>query len=175
MFNRSHLILGGARSGKSRYAKEYAEKMTLESDAELIYLATATADDAEMEDRISKHKQDRSTQWNLVEESIDIGAAIKSNDAENTIILIDCLTLWLSNCLHNDCWLDSRVSFFESLQSAKSQILAVNNETGLGVVPMGELSRRFVDENGFLNQELAHSCSKVTLVVAGLPQLLKDE
>lgn len=175
MFDRCHLILGGARSGKSHFAKQSAEELARNSNAELIYLATATAEDEEMANRIEKHQRDRSTHWNLVEESIDLGAAIRNHDSENTVILIDCLTLWLSNCLHRNCWQSSRDGFFDTLIHSKAQIFVVNNETGLGVVPMGELSRKFVDENGFLNQELARCCSKVSLVVAGLPQVLKAE
>ncbi len=173
MFDRCHLILGGARSGKSRFAKQTAEELARNSASELIYLATATADDEEMADRIKQHQRDRSPEWKLVEEARDLGAAIRSHDSEEAVILIDCLTLWLSNCLHHNCWQSSRESFFDSLQHSRAQIIAVNNETGLGIVPMGELSRKFVDENGFLNQELAHCCSNVSLVVAGLPQILK--
>ncbi len=151
-----------------------AEELAKSTQAELVYIATATAEDDEMSARIQHHRESRSDQWVLVEEPIALSRAIASCDSPNSILLVDCLTLWLSNCLQHRCWIEQRSAFYELLDSVQSRLLLVNNETGLGVVPLGALSREFVDANGFLNQTLAEVCNKVTFVVSGLPQVLKN-
>lgn len=172
--HKSHLILGGARSGKS----SYAEKITLEAytqpahKGELIYIATATAGDSEMANRITHHQARRNQQWHTIEEPTNL-AAIISQQGKNSTILIDCLTLWLSNCLHQACWPAQKVNFLAALESTEASVFMVSNEVGSGIVPMGELSRQFVDESGWLHQQIAQICSHVTLVVAGLPMPLK--
>ncbi|MCG8414552.1 MAG: bifunctional adenosylcobinamide kinase/adenosylcobinamide-phosphate guanylyltransferase [Pseudomonadales bacterium] len=169
----SHLVIGGARSGKSRFALRAAEKSAQISNSQNVFIATATAEDEEMTSRIRRHQEERSSKWLLVEEPKNLSGAIRSHDSEDSVILVDCLTLWLSNCLHQGCWSTERDRFFETLEHLKAKLFVVNNETGLGVVPMGQLSREFVDQNGFLNQRLAEVCKTVTFVVAGLPQRLK--
>ena len=171
---KSHLILGGARSGKS----SYAEQLTLDAHMrqaapnELVYIATATAGDDEMAARIGHHQARRKQQWQTIEEPINLAKVLTQFD-ENSIILIDCLTLWLSNCLHQECWSAEKDEFISAVKNSKSDIFMVSNEVGSGVIPMGSLSRKFVDESGWLHQQLAKICEKVTLVVAGLPMALK--
>lgn len=165
-----HLITGGARSGKSRYA----ERCATASGKKLIYLATAQAKDEEMEARIALHKDQRGAQWTLVEEPLQLSAQLEKYSTGEYCILIDCLTLWLNNCLEEDCWAEEKSNLIAALCSSESDILLVGNEVGSGVVPMGELTRGFVDENGWLHQDIASDCSHVTTVIAGLPLVLKE-
>lgn len=163
------LILGGARSGKS----SLAEQRALHSGLECVYVATATADDSEMRERIAHHQLRRDTGWTLVEEPVALADSLQNQHDSGRCIVVDCLTLWLSNCLHHQCWRHESERLLEVLPSLSGHIILVSNETGLGVVPMGELSRQFVDEAGFLHQRLATLCQQVTLTVAGLPLSLK--
>ena len=175
------LILGGARSGKSRLAESRANTVA-ESNKEsnnksVYYLATATADDDEMKQRIWHHQSRRPVHWHLVEEPFHLADVIARHNQADVIILIDCLTLWLSNLLcHEDPerLLSEKQKFIEQLKQTQADIIMVSNETGLGIVPMGELTRRYVDEAGWLHQELAQISDRVTLVVAGLEQTLKS-
>jgi len=174
------LILGGARSGKSTLAESralslYQSKATQFEN--ILYVATATAYDDEMFERIRHHQERRESHWQLVEEPIKLAEVLENHNSANTIILVECLTLWLTNLLcHSDSTLFSveRKKLIQQLEQSKAVIIIVSNETGLGVVPMGELSRRYVDEAGFLHQELAQICDRVSLVVAGLEQVLKQ-
>jgi len=175
------LILGGARSGKSRYAEQLAKQADNELDSQVIYIATARAEDDEMAERIKMHQLRRPQQWQLIESPIFLGDVIRQYSNSKQILLIDCLTLWLSNLLcqpesetAQQLFQQQRQYFLDALQHSQAQIILVSNETGLGVVPMGELSRRFVDEAGFLHQEIAQIANKVTLMVAGLAQVLKQ-
>lgn len=174
-----HLVLGGARSGKSRYAEMLASELHKKSPVSnrLIYLATATAGDQEMAARIKQHQSDRQrdqhTPWQLIEEPIEITKVIKTAQPDSTI-LVDCLTLWLSNCLHQQCWGEQREQLFSALDTCHANIVMVSNEVGSGIVPMGELSREFVDQSGWLHQQLAALSTDVTLVVAGLPISVKS-
>ena len=163
------LVLGGARSGKSGYA----EQLACDSGKTLLYIATGEAKDAEMANRILHHQQRRSPEWRLHEAALQLGPALAKHDAANRCILVDCLTLWLSNCLAEHCWPEQRGRFLQTLPTLKADIILVSNEVGSGVVPLGELSREFVDASGWLHQELAPLCDSVTLVVAGLPLHLK--
>ncbi|WP_198263071.1 bifunctional adenosylcobinamide kinase/adenosylcobinamide-phosphate guanylyltransferase [sulfur-oxidizing endosymbiont of Gigantopelta aegis] len=168
------LILGGARSGKSRLAEA---RITDNSPQKVIYIATATAYDDEMRTRIKHHQQRRPDHWQLIEEPIELGKIIQQYNQANTVLLIECLTLWLTNLLcHSDAeqFALQKKHFIEQLQHTQAEIILVSNETGMGVVPMGELSRRFVDEAGFLHQTLAQLSDRVTLVVAGLEHCLKQ-
>lgn len=168
-----HLILGGARSGKSYFSEQAALSSYAETNnGELIYLATATAGDKEMASRIAHHQDRRGPEWRLIEEPLEI-APIIEQASSSTTILIDCLTLWLSNCLHHECWLEKRSSLIEALEHTSANVIMVSNEVGSGIVPMGELSRQFVDESGWLHQQIAAIASDVTLVVAGLEMPLK--
>lgn len=164
------LILGGARSGKSKLAEQRARQ----SGLELVYLATATAGDGEMERRIAHHQARRDDEWTLLETPIALADTLEREQSVGRCIVVDCLTLWLSNCLHGGCWQEQKAQLLAALPLLSGRIILVSNETGLGVVPMGELSREFVDEAGFLHQELAHQCQEVTMTVAGLPLSLKN-
>ncbi len=170
------LILGGARSGKSRLAEQQAQA----SGLRLLYVATGQAGDGEMAQRIQHHQERRGDEWQLVEEPIELAQVLQQHAAADTCILLDCLTLWLSNCLFageegdSSIWQTQRSALLECLPTLPGHIIFVGNETGMGVVPMGEISRTFVDENGWLHQSLAQRCDRVTLTVAGLPHVLKE-
>lgn len=164
-----HLILGGARSGKSRYAMTEANSCGKQRN----FLATASGNDTEMQSRIAKHQAERGSEWRLIEEEISLASALRNNARTERVIVVDCLTLWLSNCLLKNCWEREREALLAAMPELPGQILFVSNETGSGIVPLGELTRRFVDESGWLHQELARICQKVTLVVAGIPVAVK--
>ncbi|GAA6130270.1 bifunctional adenosylcobinamide kinase/adenosylcobinamide-phosphate guanylyltransferase [Halopseudomonas sabulinigri] len=168
------LILGGARSGKSRTA----ERLALESGLPVTYIATCQPRDAEMAARVAHHRARRPADWALVEEPLALAQALRQHASPERCLLVDCLTLWLSNLLldtDTTRWARERQQLFDSLQHLPGRLIMVSNETGLGVVPMGELSRRFVDEAGWLHQELAAHCERVVVCIAGLPQTLKGE
>lgn len=168
------LILGGARSGKSRLA----EKLALTSGLAVTYIATASAGDEEMRARIVEHQRRRPASWKLIEEPRALARALQEQAAPDRCLLVDCLTLWLSNLLGADDPEQLRneiCAFLGLLPQLPGHIILVSNETGLGIVPMGALARRFCDEAGWLHQELAQQCDRVLLTVAGLPQLLKGK
>lgn len=170
------LILGGARSGKSAYAERRAQ----ESGLKVSYIATAEARDGEMAERIEHHRHRRPSHWNLVEEPLELAQVLQQQAAADRCLLVDCLTLWLSNLLlaephHEAGFQRRRNALLELLPNLPGQIILVGNEVGLGIVPMGEITRRFCDENGRLHQALAQCCEQVTFVTAGLPMRLKGE
>ncbi|UTV29972.1 bifunctional adenosylcobinamide kinase/adenosylcobinamide-phosphate guanylyltransferase [Photobacterium atrarenae] len=170
----TELILGGARSGKS----SLAEQLATDSGLPVIYVATATAGDDEMAARIVQHQSQRPASWQLVEEPLDLAAVIKRYSRPENCLLIDCLTLWLTNCLcaegaTDEDWQQYKRDFLNALLHAEGRIILVSNEVGQGIVPMGELSRRFVDESGWLHQAIARQAERVVFVIAGLPQVLK--
>lgn len=164
-------ILGGARSGKSRLAEQRATA----SGRNVIYIATAESRDGEMSERIAHHRRQRPSHWHTVEEPLHLAAAIARHATADNLILVDCLTLWLSNllCREDEALLKQETEALVEILQTRPEIILVSNETGLGVVPMGELTRRFVDEAGWLHQTLAVHADRVTFVVAGLPQILK--
>ncbi|AUD59342.1 bifunctional adenosylcobinamide kinase/adenosylcobinamide-phosphate guanylyltransferase [Shewanella sp. Pdp11] len=202
-----HLVLGGARSGKSRYGEALVRQYTaLGFDA--CYVATAQALDDEMATRIAKHQAGRTDdgiEWQLFEESLALTALLKQLAKPGRVILVDCLTLWLTNQLlasnakvddepaptewsgadfitstsqaSNDealaSWQAEKTAFVDSLAELEGVVVLISNEVGSGIVPLGELSRQFVDEAGWLNQAVAALADNVTLVVAGLPLALK--
>jgi len=177
------LIIGGARSGKSAHA----EQLAAASGKNVIYVATAQAGDDEMQHRIAHHRRRRDAGWQTVEEPIALGDVIERYGAADTLLLIDCLTVWLSNLLFAEraafpdigvivppsCFAEQRARFLQALEHAAGDVVLVANEVGQGVVPQGAVSRWFVDEAGRLNQEVAARCERATWVVAGLPQMLK--
>jgi len=166
------LILGGVRSGKSALAEQRA----LESGLPVTYIATATAGDEEMAARIAHHRQRRPGAWCIVEEPLQLADALRRHAATDHFILVDCLTLWLTNLLLADdaaLFDRERAALLELLPTLPGRIVLVSNEVGLGIVPLGELSRRFADEAGRLHQHLASRCERVTFVAAGLPLTLK--
>ncbi len=166
------LILGGARSGKSRLAEQKAK----DSGRHVVYVATAQAYDDEMQDRIQHHQADRPEHWGLVEEPEYLAERLLEIDQVNQVILVDCLTLWMSNLLLNEdaeFQVQQCQKLLDILPKLKSEIILVSNETGLGVVPMGQLSRKFVDESGRLHQQLGQLADHVVFCVAGFPMVLK--
>lgn len=168
------LVLGGVRSGKSRWA----ERMALESGLPVTYLATALPGDPEMEARIAAHRERRPDHWTLVEEPYRLAEALTAHAGDGRCVLVECLTLWLTNLLLDPDphrYERERQALLTALPELPGRIILVGNETNLGVTPMGELSRRFCDESGWLHQALAQICERVFLTVAGLPQLLKGE
>jgi adenosylcobinamide kinase/adenosylcobinamide-phosphate guanylyltransferase len=167
------LILGGARSGKSALA----ERLAGESGLDVTYIATAAIGDAEMAERIRHHQARRPGHWQVVEEPIQLASALQESAVEQRCVIVDCLTLWLTNLLLADeaLYQTQRDALLETLPGLPGRLIMVGNETGMGVVPMGELTRRFVDESGRLHQQLAGLCERVTLTVAGLPHVLKGE
>ncbi|NQZ12929.1 MAG: bifunctional adenosylcobinamide kinase/adenosylcobinamide-phosphate guanylyltransferase [Algicola sp.] len=177
-----HLVLGGARSGKSRFAERLAGELADDSKTQVTYVATATAADGEMAQRIEQHRKQRPQHWHLIEETLYLDQIFDraldggGNEGVGGVVLIDCMTLWLSNwlCSYSDeAYLQQRDDFIHVLQGFEGDCIIVSNEVGSGIVPMGELSRRFADQAGWLNQALAKVSDNTTLVVAGLPLVLK--
>lgn len=168
------LILGGARSGKSRFAQTHAEA----SGLPVTVIATGQARDAEMAARIARHRAERPAGWQTVEEPLHLAAALQQAARPGQCVLVDCLTLWLMNLLEagDAAFAAERAALLAALPTLPTlpgEILFVSNEIGLGVIPLGELSRRFVDEAGWLNQDLAKLADNVTFIAAGLPLALK--
>ncbi len=170
------LILGGARSGKSRYAEQRAK----DSGKEVIYIATAQAHDGEMMARIKQHQNNRPINWRTVEEPEKLAVVLAKNATDHTCILVDCLTLWLSNILidrqgfiQEQFFVEQTEALYETLVDLPGQLLLVSNEVGMGIIPLGAGTRRYVDEAGRLHQRLAQQCQQVVMVTAGLPQILK--
>ncbi|MGC5704252.1 bifunctional adenosylcobinamide kinase/adenosylcobinamide-phosphate guanylyltransferase [Pseudomonas sp. NFXW11] len=166
------LILGGARSGKSRLA----ERLASDSALEVIYIATSQPLDGEMNQRIAHHRERRPAHWGLIEEPLALARVLQQAAASGRCLLVDCLTLWLTNLLlleDEQRLAAEREALLECLATLPGEIIFVSNETGMGVVPLGELTRRYVDEAGWLHQALAERCQRVVLTVAGLPLTLK--
>jgi adenosylcobinamide kinase/adenosylcobinamide-phosphate guanylyltransferase len=175
--------LGGARSGKSAHA----EALAAASGKDVIYIPTAQAGDDEMAARIARHQQQRSQSWKTIEVPLALGAAIAQWSTPQRLILVDCLTVWLSNLLFSEekvfpevgeiippaCFDAQRASFLQALEHAAGDVIMVSNEVGMGVIPQGAISRWFVDEAGRLNQAAAARCERAVWVAAGLPMTLK--
>jgi adenosylcobinamide kinase / adenosylcobinamide-phosphate guanylyltransferase len=177
-----HLILGGARSGKTNHATTLATRLADERRASVVYVATAQALDEEMRHRIDRHRAQRPASWTTVEAPSDLSSALSMQPS--AILLVDCLTLWLSNALLLDFdertptanarrWDEERSAFLQWLMNYRGVVLLVSNEVGSGIVPASALARRFQDEQGRLNQEVAALCDSVTLVVAGIAVAVK--
>lgn len=180
------LVLGGARSGKSRHA----ERLAAASGRQVVYIATASGGgDSEMTERIARHRADRPAHWTTIEAPLALGAAIAAARSNDSMVLVDCLTLWLSNLLfdgHATCpevgaialpprFHTERDALLAVLAQPGGDVILVSNEVGMGIVPMGAVSRRFVDEAGRLNQAVAAICDKAVFVAAGLPIILKAQ
>ena len=166
------LILGGARSGKSRLAEQLASA----SGLPVTYIATSQPLDGEMNERVLLHRQRRPDDWGLIEEPLALAAVLRAEAAEGRCLLVDCLTLWLTNLLmleDDQRVAEERDALLVCLEQLPGTLILVSNETGLGVVPMGELTRRYVDLAGWLHQAVAERCQCVVLTVAGLPLMLK--
>jgi adenosylcobinamide kinase/adenosylcobinamide-phosphate guanylyltransferase len=166
----SLFVIGGARSGKSRYAQARAEATGLRR----IFIATAQALDDEMRERIARHRVDRGLDWETVEAPLDLAEAIAAHSAPNRVLLVDCLTLWVTNLIlaardvpaATDC-------LTAALAGVKGPLILVSNEVGCGIVPDNALARRFRDEAGTTNRRVAAVADEVQLLVAGLPLRLK--
>ncbi|MCX8085457.1 MAG: bifunctional adenosylcobinamide kinase/adenosylcobinamide-phosphate guanylyltransferase [Rhodocyclaceae bacterium] len=162
------LILGGARSGKSAYAERQAK----DSGLAVVYVATAEPLDEEMAARIARHRADRPQAWRTVEDPLALAPALLRDANARRCLVVDCLTLWLSNVLIHGRE-EEIEKLVETLPQLPGRILLVSNEVGFGIVPENALARRFRDEQGRLNQQIARLADDVTLVVAGLPLALK--
>lgn len=162
------LVLGGARSGKSAYAQRRAAA----SGLPVTVIVTGTAGDAEMAGRIAHHRAARPAEWRVVEAPRTLAAALRVEAAPGRFLIVDCLTLWLMNVIGAD-FAAERQALLEALPDLPGEVLFVANEIGLGIVPLGEETRRFRDEAGRLNQDLAAACERATFVAAGLPLPLK--
>ncbi|NOY73679.1 MAG: bifunctional adenosylcobinamide kinase/adenosylcobinamide-phosphate guanylyltransferase [Gammaproteobacteria bacterium] len=168
------LILGGVRSGKSHLAEQAA----VESALTVTYIATALPSDEAMQHRIALHRQRRPESWAVAEAPYALATCLKQYASTERCLLVDCLTSWLTNllCVENQTQFEKELNaFLETLPTLPGRIIFVSNETSMGIVPLGELTRRFCDEAGLLHQAVAQQCEQVILCIAGLPHILKNE
>ena len=165
------LILGGARSGKSRHAETLAEA----SGLELVYVATGQGGDSEMAERIARHKARRGPLWRTIEEPLDLAGVLHRETREGRVLLVDCLTLWLTNVMLGERDVEAESDrLVAAIEAAAGPVVFVSNEIGLGLVPETALGRAFRDAQGRLNQAVAAAVPHVIFVAAGLPLTLKD-
>ncbi len=167
-----YLILGGVRSGKSRFA----ENVAIQRQQPVTYVATAQALDGEMKKRIQRHQSHRPKHWSLVEEPIALAAVLQAHCKEGEVVLVDCLTLWLTNLIctdHPERLTTEQYALMDALPNLPGTVIFVSNEVGQGVIPENAMARRFVDLAGILHQEVASRCDKVVFMTAGLPHFLK--
>ena len=168
------LILGGVRSGKSRMA----ERLAAGFSGQIVYLATAEAKDVEMQERIALHQTHRPEHWKTIEEPIHLAKALSEHGTAENVVIVDCLTLWITNLLLADerfkTGRDEIEALITELKRERRNLVLVSNETNSGVVPMDALSRRFCDEIGVLHQTLAALADNVILMVAGIPTWVKQ-
>lgn len=174
MGNSRNLVLGGIRSGKTALAEQLAR----EAGDAVVYVATATAGDEEMAQRVKRHAQSRPRHWLLAEEPLRLGGVLAGygGQASPPFLLVDCMSLWVSNLLFagEATFGHEREAFLEALRHYPGRVAIVSNEVGLGTIGMDPLTRRFCDELGWLNQALADTCDRVVMSVAGLPLWLKE-
>jgi adenosylcobinamide kinase/adenosylcobinamide-phosphate guanylyltransferase len=173
------LLIGGARSGKSSLAKQQALAWQAKTQGQVLVIATAKCDasDSAMARRIAHHQLARPANWQLIEVPINLAETIKQMSNPQTLILVDCLTLWLSDELfdHTSLWKEKKKQLIDAVSTIKGPIILIGNEVGQSVVPLGEGNRLFVDEMGWLHQHLAKVVDNVTMTIAGLPLVLKNE
>ncbi|MBI5198482.1 MAG: bifunctional adenosylcobinamide kinase/adenosylcobinamide-phosphate guanylyltransferase [Nitrospirae bacterium] len=168
-------IIGGARSGKSDFALEEASGIS----GKKAYIATAEALDEEMRERIEEHKKKRGEDWDTYEEPLKISEVIKKIGGKYEVIILDCLTLWLSNLMQDNCNSDREIENLidtlegSKLQAPNTELFIVSNEVGMGIVPENEIARRFRDMAGILNQKVAEISDEVYLIAAGIPVKIK--
>lgn len=171
---RTCLVLGGARSGKTARALALAEERHRAEGLSPVYIATAQAFDDEMEERIARHKAERGPEWSTREAPLDLPEAIRDSASPDAVLLVDCLTLWLSNLIFAERDPEEEASRLTgALRDAGGPVIVVSNEVGLSIVPENALARRFRDEQGRLNQKTAAAADRVEFVAAGLPLTLK--
>ncbi len=168
------LVLGGARSGKSAYA----EKLAKESGQTVVYVATAKIRDDAIAERVSLHQQSRPVEWLTVESPLDLAAVLEQHAIAGTTVLVDCLTMWITNLL---CEEEAKTkltaeleALFLAFDKITGDVIFVSNEVGMGIIPMGELTRDYVDVAGRLHQDIAAVSDQVVMVIAGLPLVLKS-
>ncbi|HAD26197.1 MAG TPA: bifunctional adenosylcobinamide kinase/adenosylcobinamide-phosphate guanylyltransferase [Alphaproteobacteria bacterium] len=169
-------VLGGARSGKSSFAQTLAEQAAETAGHKLFYIATAEIRDAEMADRVAAHQRARGPEWHAREAPRDLGAALRAVDAPGHVLLVDCLTLWLSNVMEAESGSGLAARFealLADLAALSGRAILVSNEVGLGIVPDNALARAFRDQAGRLNQQVAAQADQVFFVAAGLPLKMK--
>jgi adenosylcobinamide kinase / adenosylcobinamide-phosphate guanylyltransferase len=167
---RTTLVLGGAASGKSAFA----EQLVLGLSERPVYIATAQAFDTEMTAKIVVHRERRGTGWTTVEEALDLAGAIAGADAADAVLLVDCLTLWLSNLMAAERDIEAETSrLIQSMQDMQGRLVLVANELGLGIVPENAMARVFRNHHGTINQAVAAAAERVVFVAAGLPLSLK--
>lgn len=169
-----HLILGGRRSGKTRFAEQLAHN----SAKQVHYIATAQVFDTEMGQRAKAHQAERPPTWYTHETPFELAKVLAQFRDDNHCLLVDCLTMWVTNMLCADYTPEQiageRKALIDVIQSSRATIIFVSNETGLGIVPEGALTRRYCDEAGILHQEIAALADHAALIVAGLPLTLKN-
>lgn len=167
----STLLLGGARSGKSRVG----EALVTGARGQFLYIATAEPRDNEMSERIAHHQARRGSDWATIEEPIALADVLRKNVTPEHIVLVDCLTLWLSNLMEWDKPVAPAIDdLIDALRSTQGRIVMISNEVGQGIVPDNALARRFRDEAGFMHQRIAATVDQVAFIVAGLPLMLKE-
>lgn len=170
------LVIGGARSGKSAWA----ERQALASGREVVVIVTAQAGDEEMAERIAVHRAQRPNGWRTVEAPLQLAAALQRHARQDRVVIVDCLTLWLTNLLLADAaeprsavFHAEREALLAALPTLPGDLLLIGNEVGHGIVPLGALNRLFVDESGWLHQALAERCDAVRFLMAGCVLPLK--
>ena len=164
------LVLGGARSGKSRYAETLAAR-----HKQRIYLATAEIIDAEMRERVELHRAQRGKGWRTLEVPLDLVGALREADRPGSFALVECITIWINNLIYHDKDVAAELKLLgDALTKLEGRVVLVSNEVGLGIVPDNALARRFRDEAGRANQALAQATDEVIFVAAGLPMVLKS-
>lgn len=169
------LILGGVKSGKSRRAESLAKAWAATTHGKVVYIATARAYDDEFGERIKRHQAQRPADWETLETPLKVAERLNQYSGKGCCVLLECLTLWLSNLLCDDLDLRCNIEqLCDAIAHYDGELIIVSNETGMGIIPENALARRFGDESGLLHQRLASLCDDVTLVVAGLPLSLKN-
>ncbi len=170
------LVIGGARSGKSRFAETLALRLCDERAIKPYYIATSEPRDTEMQARIERHRASRGARWTTLEEPLKLTELIARQATPERVLLIDCLTLWLSNQMEKQTHIPTHTLALQSaLKQSTGPVILVSNEVGQGIVPDNKLAREFRDEAGLLNQAIAQTANNVYLIVAGLPIPLKTD
>lgn len=171
--NKTYLVIGGCRSGKSRHALHMAEQVS----GQKIFIATCIPQDKEMEQRVMHHQRQRASIWKTVEAPIFLPDAISKQGLKGNVLLVDCLTLWINNLIMDDrnaAKIDNHIiDLIRALDEAECPVILVSNEVGCGIVPENKLARRFRDIAGFTNQKVAGCVDRVIWMVAGLPVKIK--
>jgi adenosylcobinamide kinase / adenosylcobinamide-phosphate guanylyltransferase len=164
-------VIGGCRSGKSRHALELSEQI---SDINRVFIATCVPYDEEMKDRVRRHQKDRDSSWKTVDAPLELADAILKYSQSAHVLLVDCLTLWMSNLLMESENIETRVEqLIVAINQAPCQVIVVSNEVGTGIVPTNALARQYRDAAGFANQKVAACVDKVIWMVAGIPVIIK--